>query len=354
MMTAFLAGLVLLSGEPAPSLQLQSAPAPESFAAIRFSEPQDEAAWREALNDPDLARREEVYGNLLQLAQRDRETRDMLQTWAKEDGDLGWTGRLALRELELRESPLARRFNGLQGLPGFGGRQRGGLGGIWDLDPWSDPMDTPRWFRDPFWMRDFEQGLGALLDQAQPGSSQSESFRMESGPDGVRVEVTEQQGDETSTTTYEADSIEELYELHPELRGKVSIGTAPPGWDSGFRDLLDGFRARRGFVPGLSGAIPTDKLGVMMREPGNWSASVEGLEPGTGLFVERVFPGTLADALGVRPGDILVSLDGRPLRSGDDVLAALSERGHSDRVVLEVFDSRGELRELTWRPPYRE
>jgi membrane-associated protease RseP (regulator of RpoE activity) len=175
---------------------------------------------------------------------------------------------------------------------------------------------------------------------------------MESGPDGVRGEVEEQDEDgNTQKRTYEAETLDELLELHPELRGRLQAGSPGAGWGADVRELFDRLRERRGAAPFGSVAVPTDKLGILMRAPGSFRSSVPGLDEDTGLFVERVLPGTLAAELGIRAGDVLTHLDGRALSSAEDVQAALSARRAGDRLTAEVVDARGERRTLSWRPP---
>lgn len=389
MKTELLMGLVLLAGLPAiqddgqdtrPLGGLDEAAPPASEAAETAGTRTPEA-WRRALAADDLEARLEAYGELLDRAREDAETRELLEEWAGQQGELGWTARLALRELQLR-GQAGRPADHGQGRPDPFGRGRG----LGRPDPFGqgDPFAggpfgwTPfgPFGSDPFGgtsdlLRDMEEQLGALLQGGSfgghafgthglgPGVSiegQSQSLRMESGPEGVRVEVQEQDEDgNTHKQTYEAETLDELLELHPELRGRLQAGGSPgAGWSSGVRDLFDRLRERRGAAPFGSVAVPTDKLGILMREPGSFSSSVPGLDEDTGLLVERVLPGTLAAELGIRPGDVLTHLDGRALSSAEDVQAALSARRAGDRLTADVVDARGERRALSWRPPETE
>ena len=87
-----------------------------------------------------------------------------------------------------------------------------------------------------------------------------------------------------------------------------------------------------------------------MRPAGQWSASVDGVDPGVGLFVERTFPGTLAEALGIRSGDIVLSLNGTPLANAEDVRGVLERRQPEDEIQAEIVNRRGERQPLRWRP----
>ena len=351
MKTLILMGLVLLAGEPAPAQSSDALEAAPSAAATRTG-----ADWAEDLEHEDLSRREQAYAELLEQAGRDPATRRQIEAWAAGDGPLGWTGRLALRELELRERLEATPPRGL----GSSGLRRVPAPPSFGVDPFGfdpfgfDPFGLDPGGRDLF--RDLEDRLGSFLDQtgSSSGHQSSESFRMESGPDGVKVEVREREGDDQTTRTYEAESLEALLEAHPELRGRLNVGTLEPGWNAGFGDLLNRLRQRRGLAPFGAQRIGTETLGVLMRPPGDWSASIDGLEQGTGLYVERVFPGTLAAELGIRTGDILVSLNGRTLRGAEDVRAVLAERAKlvgKAPIEAEVLDASGQRRSLRWTPP---
>jgi hypothetical protein len=55
-----------------------------------------------------------------------------------------------------------------------------------------------------------------------PGATfSSSSVSISEGPDGVRVELTEDQGQGREVFTYEAKSMDALLKAHPELRAKL-------------------------------------------------------------------------------------------------------------------------------------
>ena len=70
--------------------------------------------------------------------------------------------------------------------------------------------------------------------------------------------------------------------------------------------------------------------------------------PGGGVLVEKVQPHSPADAAQVAGGDVLRKLDGRPVRSMDDVAAVLRARAPGDVVAVEV-ESGGTERTLEAR-----
>ena len=84
-----------------------------------------------------------------------------------------------------------------------------------------------------------------------------------------------------------------------------------------------------------------------MREPDPGAARAN---PDLGLVVQSVLPGTLAAALRVQPGDVLLELNGARLSAADDVKRALAERAAGEEVRLRVRDRRGDEETLTWSP----
>jgi C-terminal processing protease CtpA/Prc len=76
-----------------------------------------------------------------------------------------------------------------------------------------------------------------------------------------------------------------------------------------------------------------------------------------GVLVARVEPNSLAVRAGIRVGDILIGVENRSVRSGDDVLQALSEAQRGERIRLYIVRERKPLRlDATTRPgatPYQ-
>lgn len=113
--------------------------------------------------------------------------------------------------------------------------------------------------------------------------------------------------------------------------------------------------SRTGGYQGLSFAIPIDvairvrdqivatgsvrhaRLGVTVQELNHDLAASFGLDSPDGALVSSVAPGSAADKAGLRPGDVVLSLNGDPVeRSGDlAAMIGMSEPGAS--VALEVM-----------------
>ena len=139
-------------------------------------------------------------------------------------------------------------------------------------------------------------------------------------------------------------------------QGSVGIGFAVPVNTA--KDLLP--RLREGEE------IERAYLGVTMATVTGDLASELDLPVDSGALFERVEEGDPADDAGVRgsetdevtgeitePGDLIVSLDGRPVRSADDVVSAVAGKQPGDTIELEVYrgdDQRTATIKLTERP----
>lgn len=82
-------------------------------------------------------------------------------------------------------------------------------------------------------------------------------------------------------------------------------------------------------------------------------AQQAGLDADEGVAVLSVVEGSGAEEAGLEPGDVIVSADGEPLRSVEDLFKILRDRNPGDRLELEVVrggDRQTITVELTGRP----
>jgi len=79
-------------------------------------------------------------------------------------------------------------------------------------------------------------------------------------------------------------------------------------------------------------------------------ATALGLEPGVGLRIERVEPGSIAQQLGLQRGHVLLEMNGVSLRSRDDVSRQLQAREERGPVEVIVIDRWGQRRTRSWKP----
>ncbi len=330
----------------------------------------DRQAWEERLGAQDLDERERAFDDMVDRATADDVARDALRKWSEDTAqpDLAWTARLALREVDRR--PAARMRPA----------QPFGKGGMKDLRGRFQELEDRFGGLDSMF-GDLQEELDRMFpSQGFPGAPQtglapqggtrheSQSFRMQSGPDGVTIEVDEDVNGQKTTRTYKGSTLEEVLEANPELKDRIGAGARgffpgnamPRGFSFGFGP--QGGRAPQTLqVPDDDrwdapakplGAEPektrTDILGVQYTKPASTVREQRNLEDGVGLEVQRTEPGTIASALGVQPGDVLVALNGRALKDRDDVVAVLRDRKAGEAVKLELVDGKGRHHTLTW------
>lgn len=337
----------------------------------------DRDAWRAKLGAKDLDARERDLDALIELARTDDAARDALKEWAssEKDRELAWTSRLALREVEKLPRSLARSRTPLGGPGGnaFGGPR------FDDLQKRMEELQQ-RFGSIDSMFGDMQKRMDDLLQQPPgaapfggtftPGngnfSMRSEGFSMQSGADGVEVRVTEDENGEQHEKTYKAKTLDELLDAHPELKDRIGtdggntfrfFGGAHPfaGPRGGWRPLEDDpFQApAKPLLPGAPRTAPSNGpvLGIRCSPIGAQQAEELGVEDAHGLAVASVEPGSLAERLGIRAGDVLVELDGTAIRETADVAKVLRERKESDELRASVIDGKKRTRNLKYTPP---
>jgi S1-C subfamily serine protease len=65
-----------------------------------------------------------------------------------------------------------------------------------------------------------------------------------------------------------------------------------------------------------------------------------GLDRATGALVETVYPDTPAATAGLRPGDVVLQVDGSPIRNENHMINLISSLSVGERVRLEVWRNR--------------
>ena len=242
-------------------------------------------------------------------------------------------------------------------------------------------MDIPRhrFFEDGFFqdlqsqMDAMRQELERAMQQGGPTTGQrpglglgqglgiGRGMTMQVGPDGVRVEVTErnEKGEEVKKV-YEAPDMETFREKYPGVldgpgAGGIQFFMDRPGQGGGIR-MQPRARIDRGQPDadadqGLVAPPDDRRLGVTVRNeiPQDVRAFLE-LEEGRGLMVEQVQKGTLADALGLRTGDIVLAIGEVVIGSTADVQKALAPIEAGKPVAVKV-NRRGKELELSAPKP---
>lgn len=122
----------------------------------------------------------------------------------------------------------------------------------------------------------------------------------------------------------------------PPATGAVSMGFAIPAATA--LDVADQLqrtgRARHAFT-GIRPAAITREIAQQL-----------GLGSTDGVIVASLVPGGPAELAGVRPGDIVLAVDGEPTRTPEGFLAALRAREPGDTVVATVRGADGARRDV--------
>jgi hypothetical protein len=208
----------------------------------------------------------------------------------------------------------------------------------------------------PGWGRGLQSGTGR-------------STRIEQGPDGVRVEITETDADgNESKKVYEAESMAALRKKHPGVLKDHGIrfgfgDRIPDPFRGGFPGLRPApapgtLRPRQDRVEPRKELRSRDRngrVGEPVEQPAGKKLGfhVGAIAPAVrdylqldgGLMVADVVADTIAARIGLRQGDIVVQVGKRQIAAVDDVARALAEIGDGEVVVKAI--RRG--REITLR-----
>ena len=90
-------------------------------------------------------------------------------------------------------------------------------------------------------------------------------------------------------------------------------------------------------------------LGIACQPVGEELRRTLGLPEGNGLVVESVVEGSIAARIGLRPADVVVELNGRSIKTREDVAEVLAERRSGEDLQVVIVDKDGKRRTLTHR-----
>ena len=85
------------------------------------------------------------------------------------------------------------------------------------------------------------------------------------------------------------------------------------------------------------GYVRRPRIGVAIRDVGEAQAELYRLDQIAGALVTEVEPGGPADEAGIRPEDVVVSLEGEPIGSSAELTTRLARQVPGDDVTLGVF-----------------
>lgn len=189
-------------------------------------------------------------------------------------------------------------------------------------------------------------GPGAAM-QSQGVEIRSENGKIavtvrEKGPDGAeRVQ------------TYEAPTMEEFREKYPEIAQRYLGGhgmtlvtprlgralrlPALPNDPSEEEIDLAPLDASSGDIARLIGPENGERLGVSIRPVGRELAGFLGLDKGTGFLVESVVPESAAEALGLKPNDLVLSINGKTIGKDSSIRESLSSVATGKTLRVELI-----------------
>lgn len=81
----------------------------------------------------------------------------------------------------------------------------------------------------------------------------------------------------------------------------------------------------------------TALLGIRIRPVPLDVLETVGLNPGQGTMVTRVWPGTAADNMGLRPGDVIINVNGTDINSRRDVRTTVIDHNAGDEAKVVIL-----------------
>lgn len=170
------------------------------------------------------------------------------------------------------------------------------------------------------------EALGGLVERqaskprvrsSHPLAGRRQSTSISIGSQGVRVEVRAHDADGKEIhEVYEAADLEAFRKEHPDIAEQHGM-VGSKGWFGRFE------------LPGRGGLTPPadgPRLGVHVEsvEGSGRLARLMGVPLGGALYVSQVMPGSTAAAIDIQPGDLLISVNGRPVAVAADIQRALA------------------------------
>ena len=202
-------------------------------------------------------------------------------------------------------------------------------------------LDVPRarFFEDDFFKD--------LQEQMKAGRGTSQGTVLQIGPDGkVHVEISERnEKGEEERKVYDAPDMQSFQQQYPDVLKKDGFYLGFNGWPRTLRGFngpgWQGFQFEPGqglrpfgqlwqggqddlFTPATPAPAPVGKrLGIVVHQiPAELREHLD-LAADTGLMVESVQEGSLAESLGLQRGDIVVQIESTAIGSSMDVQKAL-------------------------------
>jgi S1-C subfamily serine protease len=94
-------------------------------------------------------------------------------------------------------------------------------------------------------------------------------------------------------------------------------------------------------MPPVDARMPS--LGINAEDLSGQLGSYFGAPDGTGILIREVRSGTAADKAGLKAGDVIVKVDGKPIRTLADLRAELREKSDQKTVALGIIRKAAEM-----------
>ena len=91
------------------------------------------------------------------------------------------------------------------------------------------------------------------------------------------------------------------------------------------------------------GSVDTPFLGVLGQTVNEAFAAEEGLPVDEGAYIVEITAGTEAEKAGLQPGDVIVAVDEKRVRSMDDLILTVRQRTVGDEVTLRLWRDGEEM-----------
>lgn len=86
-----------------------------------------------------------------------------------------------------------------------------------------------------------------------------------------------------------------------------------------------------------TGHVQRARLGVMIRDVDHETMEALGLKNKKGALVPQVQSGSAADKAGIQAGDVIVAVDGHPIKSAHDLPIRIARHHPGDKVVIRLI-----------------
>ncbi|MEO1654841.1 MAG: Do family serine endopeptidase, partial [Bacteroidota bacterium] len=91
------------------------------------------------------------------------------------------------------------------------------------------------------------------------------------------------------------------------------------------------------------GSIQRGYLGIVIQEVDGALAKDKGLDVNQGVYIENLEAGGAAEAAGLKPGDVIIGLEGGKIRSTPELLGQIAERSPGDKIEVTIRRNKKDI-----------